>query len=369
LDSKTDSNKSDKIIYDSVTPSIAQFGEDGKIINISSPLNKSGLLWDLYTSALDGSDNLLMIQAPSWEINTTLSSSYLKGRHHQDPVTYDCEFGGQFSDRIKAWMPEEYIRKIIVPDLKPKKWGVPRVPYFVGLDVGLKGDGTAIAISHIEQVENEKGELVDKIELDFIDSRYAGLPPYEDYDVLDFELISDWIKEICDRYYVVGGLIDQHNGILVEQNLHKKGLTQFELIYHSRNFNSQLYQNFMMMAIDRKLRLFNDKPDDAKDSELIDEILKLQVKQYAKNIICVESPKLKNHHDDLSDALMRSVWLASEALRKGHITGRQLSSLNQQYGGIINATQYQMRKERFHNINDNRRNPRKHRMSRLGRIR
>ena len=113
VDDKGASNKSDKAVYDALTPSIAQFGSDGKIINISSPLNKAGVLWDLYNQALEGAENILMIQAPSWEINDTLAPSYLKGRYNMDPIVYDCEFGGNFSERVKAWMPEDYLRRVI----------------------------------------------------------------------------------------------------------------------------------------------------------------------------------------------------------------------------------------------------------------
>jgi phage terminase large subunit-like protein len=367
VDEKAQSNKSDKAVYDAVTPSVAQFGTDGKIINISSPLNKSGVLWDLYNSALDGSDNILMIQAPSWEINNTLSSDFLKGRYHQDPITYECEFGGQFSDRVKAWIPEEYIRKIIDPSLKPKTNGIPRLPYFMGVDVGFKEDGTAIAVSHVEKHQDDNGNLVDKIEIDYVGRRSAGVYPYEDRDVLDFEEIAEWIKEICDRFFVVKGLLDQHNGYVVAQNLAKKGMNQFDLIFHTRNFNSKLYQNFMMLAIDNKIRLFNDKDENSggivKDGPLIEELLKLQVTQHSKNIISVQAPRLKGHHDDMSDALMRSVWMAAEAIKAGLVSGKELSTINNRYSSVRDMNQYQLRKQRFHNIQDNRRNVRKRRMN------
>jgi intein/homing endonuclease len=358
VDEKSQSNKSDKAVYDAITPSVAQFGNDGKIINISSPLNKSGMLWDLYCQSLDGAENILMIQAPSWEINTTLSSSFLKGRYQQDPIAYDCEFGAQFSDRVKSWMPEEYLRRVIVPGLSQKLMGMPRQPYFVGLDVGFKDDGTAIAISHVTQDTDDNGKIVDKIELDYVGWRQAGVPPYENRDILDFSEIAEWIKETCQKFYAVQGLLDQHNGVMVHQNLHKLGLTQFEMVYHTRNFNSQLYQNFMMLCIDKKLRIFNDKPDEHQDSDLIDELLKLQVVQYSKNVISVESPKLKGNYDDRSDAIMRSVWLASEAIRNGFVSSNTSSSDRSRNSfGVYSAQQYQLRKQRFHNIHDNRRNP------------
>ena len=331
VDENAESNKSDIAVYEAITPSVATFKGDGKIINISSPLNKSGMLWDLYNKSLTGDSNLLMIQAPSWEINNTLDSTYLKGRYHNNPITYECEFGGNFSDRVSSWMPEEYLRRIIVPDLKEKTAGTARIPHFMGLDIGFKEDGTSIAVSHIVTVKDEEtGDNINKIEIDYVDSRSAGIHPYEKLEVLDFELLADWIAEICNKFFIVKGMVDQHNGMLVTQNLAKRGLHQFELAYHTRQFNSDLYQNFMMLCIDKKLRLYNNKTAEYNDSDLIQELLRLQVVQHSKNVISVESPKLKGQHDDRSDALMRSVWLATEAL-KGGATGSMSLSNNRKY--------------------------------------
>jgi len=364
LEEKSQSNRSDKSVYDAITPSVAQFGMDGKIINISSPLNKSGVLWDLYNQALSGAEHLLMIKAPSWEVNTTLSSNFLKARHNSDPVMYDCEFGADFSDRVKSWMPEDYLRQVIDKQLKPKSNGRQKTPYFMGVDIGLKGDGTSIAITHVEKVREEIKETIvftDKIELDLCDVIYAGEGAYEKAEILDFELVADWIQNLCNKFYIVKGLIDQHNGVLAVQNLMKRGLSQFDMVYHTRTFNSDLYQNFMMLVIDKKLRLYNDVKDPYSDSELIEELLKLQVKQYSRHTIEVEAPKITGAHDDRADALVRSVWLATEALRNGHI-GSGLSLANNRYTGIRDANQYALMKSRIHNITDNTRLIKKHKL-------
>jgi len=360
VDEKTQSNKSDKAVYDAITPSVATFKSEGRIINISSPLTKSGVLWDLHNLALEGAEHLLLVKAPSWEINPYLTPEFFKSRYKADPLVYECEFGAEFSDRIRSWLPEEYLRKVIVPELRPKKVGLSRTPHFLGLDVGFKEDGTAIAVTHITQITDEEGKKVDKIELDYIESRQAGVAPYENLDILDFESIADWISEICSKFHVVKGLLDQHNGIVVAQNLSKRRLPQFDLIYHTRNFNSEIYQNLMMLIIDRKLRLYNVKPDEYTDGALISELLKLQVKQHSKNVIEVESPRMKGSHDDLSDALARSVWLASDALRKGLVSGNMSTSSNR-HTYMQTTTQYQVMKNKLHNVIDTKRNSRRQR--------
>ena len=112
----------------------------------------------------------------------------------------------------------------------------------------------------------------------------------------------------------------------------------------------------MMLCIDKKLRLYNNKTVEYNDSDLIQELLRLQVVQHSKNVISVESPKLKGQHDDRSDALVRSVWLATEALKSGATGSMSLS--NNRFGYVRDANHYQLMKSRIHNITDNRRSVR-----------
>jgi len=58
---------------------------------------------------------------------------------------------------------------------------------------------------------------------------------------------------------------------------------------------------------------------------------------------------------------MRSIWLASEALKTGAVTGKGNSLGNNRYQFIRDANQYKMIKARHHNITDNRRDVRHNR--------
>jgi len=339
-------------IYDAVTPSAAAFsrkslktgrpavdpntGEkaevESRIILISSPLGKSGKFFEKFDLAMrggEGAENLLAIQAPTWEINPTIPPSYYKEKYHSDPVVFMTEHGAQFSDQARGWIERaEDLTACIDPTLRPVTRARPRQPHQMGIDVGLVGDGTALAITHTE---------ADKVILDYHEVWYAGMDwrdanphlngefttPYtktlKDVQRLDFDEIAFWIVTLCKRFHTTAGLFDRWNGIPLEQTLHKRGLKQFKAEFFTRDMSSKLFQSAKMFLFDERLVLY-DWPlperakDDGRHSPLIAELLTLQAKQISKNLVMVEAPQKKGAHDDMSDALIRAIWLSTQSM-------------------------------------------------------
>jgi len=314
------SDKNDRAIYNAVTPSLAKFktadGDPaGKVICISSPYGKTGKFYEEYErSYKEGNDDLLMIQAPTWEIDPELSTKFLKNKYQENPKVYNSEFGAEFSDEICAWIEDPIIvRQNIVPGLKYKIRSFERVPHFMGIDVGLKGDGSSIVIGHWTK-EKVDGEELDRLEVDCCDSRYSA---DEGEDFFTPEEIADWIAEYLDRFYIVKGLMDQYYGMSIVPRLEKKGKRIFEARHFSDTLNSNVYQNLLANMISSTLRfpeenqrIIGSKP--TTDSDLVLELLTLQSQQKSKYLIKVHAPDREGAHDDNSDALSRMVLLATE---------------------------------------------------------
>ena len=298
--------------YESATPSTATFKDpntgdpEGRVICISSPMNKAGKFYKLFQQGMEGrAEGRLCIQAPSWEINPTISSKYLRKKYKEDPANFLVEFGAEFSDRLHGWIRrEDDLLQCIDVTRKPRKVGIARQPHFMGIDIGLVNNGTAIAIVHLED---------DLIVLDHLDVRYAGVGPYRDMDQLDFESIADWITDLSKKFYIWKGSFDQREGLPLEQALRKRGLQQFEMEYASRDKNSKMYQTFKLLMLDKKLSLY-DYPilDGEEHCDYINELLSLQEKRLSKYQIEVSAPNLPGKFDDQADALARAVWLAQE---------------------------------------------------------
>jgi hypothetical protein len=389
-----------KDIYDAITPSVAAFsrkdpetglpaedpitGEkadvEGRIILISSPLGRSGKFYELYDQAMrggEGSENILAVQAPTWEVNPTIPPKYYKEKYHEDPVTFATEFGAQFSDQAVGWIErKEDLLACVESGRRPSMRARPKMPHQMGVDVGLVGgevgDGTGIAITHVEQ---------DRIVLDYHELWMAGTDwretnphlgteyptPYAkllaDEQRLDFDELTKWIMALCKRFHITAGLFDRWNGLPLEQSLHKRGLKQFKAEFFTRDMTSKLYQAAKMFMFNEQLALYDwPIPERGKDGQdphsgLIAELFSLQANQISKNIVLVEAPKKKGAHDDLSDALIRSIWLSAETMMNQKHAAR--------YGGVhrphaptaMTLKRYQTVRARKHGVSSQR-NPR-----------
>lgn len=343
---------------------------ESRIIMISSPLGKSGKFYEKFDLAMragEGSENILAVQAPTWEINPTITDDYYRNKYHENPQVFMVEHGAQFSDQARGWIErKEDLQKCIVPMARPKLSAPPRMPHQMGIDVGLVGDGTAVAITHVEG---------DKIVHDYHEVWYAGIdwresnPHLERHTVdyartladlvrLDFDALSEWIEVLCKRFYISSGIFDRWNGIPLEQSLHKKGLKQFKSEFFTRDQASKIYQTAKMYMFDERLVLYDHPiPEVAKGGEkhspLISELLALQANHVSKNIVLVEAPKKVGSHDDLSDALMRAIWLSSETIsNQKHISHGSSSITRPHVGSVMNPQRYQLSRARSHGVSD-----------------
>jgi hypothetical protein len=373
-------------IYEAITPSAAAFSRknpktgmpaihpktgkkaevESRIILISSPLGRSGKFYEKFDLAMhggEGAENILAIQAPTWEINPTVPPSYYREKYHSDPTVFATEHGAQFSDQARGWIErKEDLLACIDSARRPIARAKPKMPHQMGIDVGLVGDGTAVVITHVEG---------DQIILDYhevwqakTDWRESNPHLHGQYSTnyaktlsnverLDFDEIANWIVALCKRFHITRGLFDRWNGIPLEQTLHKRGYKQFEAQFFTRDMSSKIFQTTKMFLFDERLILY-DYPvperaaEDGKHSPLILELLSLQAKQVSKNIVMVEAPTKKNAHDDVSDALVRSVWLSAEALlNQKHTAHGGVHRPHAATGGLT-PQRYQVRRARKH---------------------
>lgn len=369
------SNKSDAAVYDAVTPSTLSFGKEARTINISSPLNKQGKLWELYNQSFK-SEKLLMFQIPTWEMYPGIDSSELREKHRRNPAVYACEIGAQFSDTVKSWMPVDQLLKCVNPTLKPKLRGAPKTVYFMGIDVGLKDDPTAISILHIEPTKkpiyNASGTLVDEVvvpkyELDLQvtlqvekkdkknqNQSYQTVDSELISDYLDFDTITDKIQSLCKDFYIQKGLFDQLTGPNLMQNLTKRGFTQFEMMYSNRTNASEIYNNFLVNIIDEAIILYDDHEgkiiEEGKYGPFISEIIGLESQYVSKYITIVQAPKGEGFHDDRCDSFVRALWCATQFLNK-NVTMFNNSTIAQHqaatHAANLLAGRYQKRNHRF----------------------
>lgn len=315
-------------IYRAVKPSLASFSpkirgkkkrkgvrNEGRILSISSPLGKQGFFYRKYRQGFTGgleSQNMLCIQAPTWEVNPTIEATFLAEEYATDPDSFFTEFGAEFTDRTKGWLRPEPLLACVDPNLRQATKAGVRAPHFAGIDISaglVDGDYCAVAIGHID----DQGRIV----LDYIERIRAGEGNYEHLERLSFDDITTWLYALSRRFYIESGLFDQWAGMPFEAALHKTGLTQCKSEFFTKPLTSQLFANFKTLMFEKKLVLFDHpKGEDAEHAEYIEELLELQAETHSKYIITVEAPNAPDKFDDYSDAIVRMVWEATQHMGK-----------------------------------------------------
>lgn len=304
---------------------------EGRVIHISSPLGKSGLFYNLFRKAMEGTANssrkMLAIQAPTWEVNPTLTADDLETFYSKNRDTFFVEFGAQFGSNLLKWIEQpEDLLNCIDKKLRPVLKGHPSISYFVGLDFGLVNDGTAIAIGHIDDNQN--------IILDYLDALYAGQGKYADKQRLESEEVINWIFNLSKKYNFSSGLFDQWAGIVIQDLLNAKGLNMLKSENFTGPLSSAIYKNFKDLMWEKRIKLYDSPiPEGKEHCNYIDELLTLECQIKSKYIVEVEAPKVPGAHDDCSDALVRMIYEASRNFN----TNKSLLNKKGIYGsGLIN---------------------------------
>jgi intein/homing endonuclease len=312
-------------VYNAVTPSTSAFSPkdpndariptgpvEGRIVLISSPLGKQGQFYKLFQIGMRGgaaAENMLCIEAPTWEVNPTVPASEFAKHYAKDPRVFDTEYGGRFTDRTRGWIEEERdLLACVDPMRRAVRRASPRKPHFAGLDIAQVGDRCAIAIGHVEG---------DKVVADTVAWIQAGEGDFEHVARLDYEDIVDWIYDWSRKFYIVDGIFDQWCGIVFEQAMAKRGLKQFHMVTHTKPLTSAMWKNFKDMMFDQRLVLYDDPiPEGKPHCDYIAELLELQEERHSKYVVTVEAPQVEGKYDDTSDALNRMIWSASQHLGK-----------------------------------------------------
>ena len=302
-------------VYKALTPSIANFRRDGKVICISSPYAKYGAFYDRYTQSPQEKDITLMFRMYSAMVNPTIPAEILKAARRRDRVGFMCEYGGEFSDSVTAWVDEEAeFRKCVVSKPAPSK-GLHDVAYYFGMDLGFKNDGTAVAVVHKD--EDSGKILLDMAEVwysgssdvwEFDDSIYKSCNKYAGLELLKMDQIVDEVMGLNKWFPAKEGIFDQHNGYALAELMEGRNLKQFKMENFSEGLISDVYQLTKRLYAEGLLELF-DHP------VLVPEILTLEAERRTGQKVIVRKPNRRGAHDDLSDAFVRAVWLCYNSFK------------------------------------------------------
>lgn len=308
---KENSRFSGSEVYKALTPSMSDFGKHGKVLCLSSPYGKFGRFYERFQESFEEPDYTLMFKMYTAMSNPRVPPEILRAAYRRDKTSFLCEFGGEFSDRITAWVEVEDELRKCVSDRPPVTRGRREIQYFMGLDLGFKNDGTAIAIVH-----KEDGKIIlDYAEVWFSGSSdvwkieksiYHGCTKYKGKTLLKMADIVQEVKDLSRWFGIQHGLFDQAGGWGFKELLETAGFTQIEMKHFTDTLNHDVYELVKHLYGENLLDLYNHPV-------LVPELLSLEAERKGKGKIIVEAPAREGAHDDISDALARAVWSCHSA--------------------------------------------------------
>lgn len=309
-------NRSGDQIYEALTPSIATFGTDGKILCISSPYIKAGIFYDLYLDAIgreneDGDHNKAMFRIPTWEMNDTITFEFLESEKKRNPESFDSEFGAEFSSVVSGFF--RYPEKIDACVQRDSETTAPNnnSGHYIAVDPSSSNNGYALAMVHVEQRERtkivdgkEKKEKKAIVVLDRWKVWSLKDPEFEGLPYIDEDIIHEYIEGLCQRFRVIKIVYDQFDSTAAVMKFKKMGVNASKTPF-SRHYNTKIFKNLRDLIYDERLDLFYLEKG-------IKELKNLQEKKVGKKQFIIEAPTQGEvTTDDLCDVLANASYIAT----------------------------------------------------------
>lgn len=223
----------------------------GRLVEISTPMAKQGILWRLYNAARQVR-SILMYQYATWEINPHYprDSEYMRTEYMKNPRNFNREFGAQFSDAVDGMLPPDLVEKCVMGG----ETGFDRYYHYrAALDTSLKRDAFAMAIGH----NDDQGRAIIDLIRYWIPDRGVAL---------DWTGIKASIENLFNTYMVEHVIYDQYQSEAVR--LYFKNYALEETTF-TQPYKMLIYKNLEDLMWQDKIKY----PDSAR---LIAELKALQ---------------------------------------------------------------------------------------------
>jgi hypothetical protein len=261
-------------VLEAALPSLAQFGSDGWLICISTPLWKQGAFWKLCQRAESGHHPYIHgLHASTGEMNPQIPPDWLEQRRIEDPDLYRREFLAEFVDGTSAFLNSVDIRACqrkgittLAPTDGPSYHGT--------IDPAFSRDLFAMAVGHREQ------------ELLVVDGVWT-------WHREGFEATLDQVVTVARRYRLRSLRTDQFSAQAVIEGVAKRGL-HCEAVPWDSAGKWQAYARMKALINTRGIEL----PDDEK---IAGELMGLEARQTPAGAIRIAAGG--GGHDDRASVL------------------------------------------------------------------
>jgi len=256
-----------------------------KLLGISSPFAKFGLVYELYKEEFGREDSDRLIwKASTRTMNPSYRQSIIDRLLRKDRVLYTSEYMAEWREDVETFIPEAMVDLYCSNSVQGPKAGVHYVAFMD--PSGGRSDSFTLAIAH---VENEK------IWLDFLAEHEPPFTPSE--VVLEY-------SGVLQHYGIKEVVSDRYAGVWVQDAFKKYQIN----VAFSDLVASDLYAELQPRLSSGQVQLLNH------------DRLKLQLRQLERRPQPggrdrISHPSLSGFHDDCANAVAGAVIYAVKSLR------------------------------------------------------
>jgi hypothetical protein len=267
----------------------------GRLLGISTPYAKFGLLWELFHEhyGVEDSDQLIW-RAPTRVMNPAYLQSTIDRLLKRDRVLYTSEYMAEFRDDVGEFIPEALVNTYCTASPAGPE---PGRRYVAFCDPsGGRSDSFTLGIAHVRD---------GRVHLDFLRERESPFVPSE--------VVTEYAG-ILHHYGIPEVVADKYAGAWVEDSFKKHNIR----VVPSEVSASDLYAELQPRLSSGQVILLND------------ERLKLQLRQLERRAQPggrdrIDHPQLQGFHDDCANACAGAVVYAVKSMR-GTMTDAEMDA-------------------------------------------
>jgi hypothetical protein len=283
-------------IWAAMTPSVAQFGDLGRVVVISTPFGSDGLFAELFAKASNGElPKAAAFHAPT-SANPMVDADYLAAQEAAlGSDDFRREFGAEFIAGGASFIEAARVREVVADrdELLPSD----ALRWVCALDPAFSNDPTALVI--VGQDPFDKARLL-------VGRAERWLPPRvrkgtrktrADQD----RAMADVLDQVAERALRYQGRVisDQHLPGTIVDELRKRGVHAMIEAWTAKS-KTEAFQ-----AV--RGRIYTNRIELPNNVQLIAELCRLRT-NYRAGSTTVEVPRVGDSHCDLAIALAAAVW-------------------------------------------------------------
>ena len=283
----------DETIYQAIKPAMATM-KNSLLIGISSPHARRGLLWTKFSESFGKTGKTLVVQAPTWVLNPTLSPERdpIKQAFVDDPQWAAAEYGAEFRGDIETFVSLEVLNRCTdsVGERLPE-WSK---SYAAFVDPsGGSNDSMTLAVAHAE------GKLI------VLDAIREVVPPFSPNAVVE------QFAEVLRQYQVWTIYGDRYAGEWCREPFIQRNVG-YEI---SERAKSDIYRNFLPLLNSRAVALLDHR-------RMRQQFLALERRTTRGGKDSIDHPP--GGHDDIANAVAGACLAAIE--HAGAVPAHRLQS-------------------------------------------